>query len=626
MTEQEIRTEYMRLFEVAHDTERLARLNGLHTQAHDAGLANWEQLIEARIATGEGNYTRAIDLSTRLIEDPQTTEDVKCWARLNRAVAYGGKGDPDKAIADYSAVIDDPNAPPEQRAMARVNRGLAYGKKGDADKAIADYSAVIDDPNAPPEQRAKARVNRGVAYGRKGDADKAIADYSAVIDDPNAPLEQRAMARVNRGVSYRQKGDVDKAIADYSTVIDDPNAPAEQRAKARANRGEAYRWKGETSAAKADFTGALAEPDTSPRFRDALLAYVNLLSQGTEDADTAAQAVMELKLDAKTRADFDAELDKEKKRKRDFFGATRFAPTVSFLLVGREWNSFTPAVPGLNEPSRGGGYFIRHNKTGIVVDPGFDFLEIFAKSGGTLRDIDHIVITHAHNDHTAEFETLLTLLREFNHRPRNEPAHQKMACVYLSQGAARKFAGLLQLRDCKYIREVVTLNRGRKDNPQVVRLSDDVSLTVLPAYHDDVITEDYAVGLGFEFRFGEEIRRVVLTGDTALFPTAGKDRDQPQRAVYQGYPEPFCPPRNAMLRSQAVQHRLLGRPGLSHVAAHQEDGQRQTAQEVADALAGLYFGCHFSAPGLQKLNGFIHRQRRQVTEIGRGITTTSCGY
>jgi hypothetical protein len=76
------------------------------------------------------------------------------------------------------------------------------------------------------------------------------------------------------------------------------------------------------------------------------------------------------------------------------------------------------------------------------------------------------VMTHAHNDHTAEFEAIHTLLHEYNHPRQGEDARPKRRVnLYLSQGASRKFTGFLPLKGCDHIDEVVTLNRGRKDRP-----------------------------------------------------------------------------------------------------------------------------------------------------------------
>ena len=49
---------------------------------------------------------------------------------------------------------------------------------------------------------------------------------------------------------------------------------------------------------------------------------------------------------------------------------------------------------------------------------------------------------------------------------------------------------------------------------------------------------------------------------------------------------------------------------VSHVAAGQENGQRQASQNATDALADLLIGSHRAGPGLQELDGFFRRQRR----------------
>jgi hypothetical protein len=129
------------------------------------------------------------------------------------------------------------------------------------------------------------------------------------------------------------------------------------------------------------------------------------------------------------------------------------------------------------------------------------------------------------------------LLHEFNNDYVQQPESKKKIKVYLSQGAARKFAGFLQFKDCDYIEEIVTLNGGRRDNPQKVDLSSNISLTVLPAYHDDVITRDYSVGLGFKFGFKNNVvKQLLFTSDTAIF----SDQNKGQQPIHKSYPDPFC--------------------------------------------------------------------------------------
>jgi len=90
------------------------------------------------------------------------------------------------------------------------------------------------------------------------------------------------------------------------------------------------------------------------------------------------------------------------------------------LCVLRRWNSFTPALSSSVNPSKGGGYFLyfSHNKEsyGIVIDPGYDFLENFFSQGFKIRDIDVILVSHAHPDHTDNLPSILSLFHEMNGR------------------------------------------------------------------------------------------------------------------------------------------------------------------------------------------------------------------
>lgn len=83
----------------------------------------------------------------------------------------------------------------------------------------------------------------------------------------------------------------------------------------------------------------------------------------------------------------------------------------NFLMVLRRWNSFSPLI---SDSSSGGGYFLRWCGKGIIIDPGINFLNNFFKNGFGIDYIDAIIITHAHIDHSADFESLLTLIFEYN--------------------------------------------------------------------------------------------------------------------------------------------------------------------------------------------------------------------
>lgn len=114
------------------------------------------------------------------------------------------------------------------------------------------------------------------------------------------------------------------------------------------------------------------------------------------------------------------------------------------LTVLRRWNSFTPSLSSLTSPSRGGGYFLyfkdgNGKSKGIVIDPGYDFLDNLFFEGFTISDIDVVLISHAHPDHTDNFPKMLTLFHEMNGRlkqwkEKTKEYDRKHIKVILSQG------------------------------------------------------------------------------------------------------------------------------------------------------------------------------------------------
>lgn len=81
-----------------------------------------------------------------------------------------------------------------------------------------------------------------------------------------------------------------------------------------------------------------------------------------------------------------------------------------YLEVLRKWNSYTPLVTG----SKGGGYFIHVGQHGIVIDPGYNFVDSFRAMKHKFHEITDVFLTHSHDDHTANVEGILNLLYQYN--------------------------------------------------------------------------------------------------------------------------------------------------------------------------------------------------------------------
>jgi hypothetical protein len=210
---------------------------------------------------------------------------------------------------------------------------------------------------------------------------------------------------------------------------------------------------------------------------------------------------------------------KENKKKFEKFispGKTLKTDYPSFLSVLRRWNSYTPVLATINNHPKGGGYFVYHKGVGIVVDPGYNFLQNFFEQGFKLDDIDVVLITHAHNDHTVELESIFSLL--FRRNKGKKLKFLKKIDLYLNLGTFKKFAGYFDLsyeNSPSYISNIVLLDshneyRIPKDSFPSSEHGADITLYTTKTQHHEMITSSYA--LGFVLKCGDSILR--FTADT----------------------------------------------------------------------------------------------------------------
>lgn len=83
-------------------------------------------------------------------------------------------------------------------------------------------------------------------------------------------------------------------------------------------------------------------------------------------------------------------------------------------------------------------------------------------------------------------------------------------------GCFKKFSGLLDLRGSDYIDKVYTLTADSE-----FLIDQNLKITALKAYHDELITKKYSVGIRFDFL--DDKKTIILTSDTGLFPHKKKD-------------------------------------------------------------------------------------------------------
>ena len=197
----------------------------------------------------------------------------------------------------------------------------------------------------------------------------------------------------------------------------------------------------------------------------------------------------------------------------------------SFLVVLRKWNSYTPSLPlisnsrnNINQFSIGGGYFFYiqtepnqlKSGYGLVIDPGYNFIHNFGMAGFNLDDIDGILITHAHNDHTNDFESLLSLLYQRNGEKHSNNKIPKKVDLFLNVGSFKKFSNYLDLAhkdDKDYLGNVIVMSPGQKYKlPRI----DNCEILTLYTKHNEIVTKDYSLGICLKI----DSTNILLTGDT----------------------------------------------------------------------------------------------------------------
>lgn len=90
-------------------------------------------------------------------------------------------------------------------------------------------------------------------------------------------------------------------------------------------------------------------------------------------------------------------------------------PQDNRLVILRTWSSYTPFVPVISTAkshavrSRGGGYLLLWKGIGVAIDPGPGFLDNLYEEGYEITDINVVLVTHNHPDHTFEIPALLSM-------------------------------------------------------------------------------------------------------------------------------------------------------------------------------------------------------------------------
>ena len=149
------------------------------------------------------------------------------------------------------------------------------------------------------------------------------------------------------------------------------------------------------------------------------------------------------------------------------------------LTVLRRWQSFTPALSmGSEVGHKGGGYFVYKTDKkgeideGLVIDPGFDFLENFFDEGFSIRDINAVLITHSHRDHASDFMSIVTLVHEMNKNGKrvfgDSKWEEKKLILFITEGCHQNFATQI-MRSKEIFHDIIRVKQGEDYKKEDIR-------------------------------------------------------------------------------------------------------------------------------------------------------------
>lgn len=507
----------------------------------------------------QGKLAEALQLYDKaLLLGPK---DGRAWC--SKGVVLSEMDREDDAIACYDQAL----ALNPKDFNALRNKGIALYKLGKEPEALAYYDQALA---LNPKDYNSWRV-KGVSLGQQGNHRKALeCTETALKLKPND-----VQAQANKALQLHQLGNVDEAMRLIRKV-------------AKENPGDGY----------------------VQRFS----RYLNVL-QGKKQITAAATGSQKQQLDdlmavvERVRSEFNESINEIcKKMEESTRHINDFLEPESLLrddqalfFILRKWNSYTPCIPREDgERSIGGGYFFLVNGIGTVVDPGYNFLENFNRIGGRITDIHNIVITHAHNDHTADLESILSLMYKYNDdKELREPTDEgfKSVKLFLNAGCQMKFSGLIDLRGAHHLEDVQTLMPGHRYD-----LGEGLVLRVLPAYHDEVVAKKYAVGL--EFTLGaqdDSATRVVITADTGLFPQT-KDR-------------------KADIEGEEIWKRYGLEPGGTHLLVPHLGSvkEKEFTATLPTDTQGVFYPNHLGLMGTVRVISSLRPELAMVSEFGEEL-------
>lgn len=195
------------------------------------------------------------------------------------------------------------------------------------------------------------------------------------------------------------------------------------------------------------------------------------------------------------------------------------SPRADVLSILRGWSSAVTLLEGSERLWRVGGYFLKWQGFGVVIDPGLDFLRNFHDAGFHAREINAVLVSHNHPDHNADLKSVDDIRYELAGRiTAKEGAELNPYLILWDEDTAGATSFATENPAHRY--EPIVLPAGGSGPIDLTLHAAMIPIRVTPFSVKHTPDVPGAMGMVIELldSAGNVALRLGYTGDTAYFP------------------------------------------------------------------------------------------------------------
>lgn len=426
----------------------------------------------------------------------------------------------DEAIQAYHKALADPYY--DSPGQAWYNLGDALEEKGNSDEAIRAYHKALED--VTDEAPGPVWNNLGIVLERKGEYEEAAKAYHKALETPN--YETPGTALYNLGSLLAKKGEYDQAITTLRKALEERGSVDEMAI--RASLSLAYRRAGHLKEAGETLEEVMRNPDldgaTASRAKSLLSLIEADVKEESLTSDDRARLESRPKVSeaAGTEDRIIAKIESAQQTQYEKYLQLKNSDRNNLISILRGWSSAVTLLEGSKRLWRGGGYFLKWQGKGIVIDPGFDFLRNFHDAGYHGREIDAVLVSHNHSDHNSDLKSIDDLRYELYKRRRRDP-HGGVAPYLLIWDEDTKVALKFPVEEPEHQFTPVLFDIGRCEPCDEIKQPHGLAFSV--EYFSIRHGKEVRGAVGFKLRLVADSNTsftLGYTGDTEFFPALSK--------------------------------------------------------------------------------------------------------